>query len=311
LAATFAVLLCAANARAEDCTLHRVGSLELKPLDHGELGVDVVIAGKPQTLVLGLSNPFSYLVASYADKAGFAPKNLPDGVVVNVGHGHATGTLVVPDLRIGATGGKNIHFLRVEDSAVDDHPANGLLGLDVLSSLDVELDFANNRANLYAQDHCPGKVVYWTAFYAALPFRTDETGHPSFHMELDGKRIKVAFDLVPGHARMGMLTAKRLFDIDETSPGVEAIAVKPPEYSPIHRYPFKALSADGIAIANPQIDLFPQTAECRPFARYDDPDRTRCLAGADLRIGLDVLRQLHLYFAFKEKVLYVTPAGAH
>jgi hypothetical protein len=28
-----------------------------------------------------------------------------------------------------------------------------------------------------------------------------------------------------------------------------------------------------------------------------------------MRIGMDVLRQLHVYIAYKEKVLYLTPAG--
>lgn len=310
-AIAFAAVLCTTAAQAQNCQLHQVGSLELKPLDSGKPSVDVVIDGKPQTLVLGLSDPFSYLVASYADAAGFRQKPMPDGVTVHIDHGEATGMIVIPDLRIGATGGKNINFLRVEDSVVKDHPAKGLLALDVLSSLDVELDFANNRMNLYAQDHCPGKVVYWAASYAALPFRTDETGHPSFRMDLDGKRVTVAFDMIPGHAHMGMLTAKRLFGLDETSPGMEAIAAEPPEISPIHRYPFKTLAVDGITIAHPQIDLFHQKAECRPFARFDDPQMQRCLAGADIRIGLEILRQLHLYFAFKEKVLYLTPANAH
>jgi len=35
-------------------------------------------------------------------------------------------------------------------------------------------------------------------------------------------------------------------------------------------------------------------------------EQTHCYGGADLRLGLSVLRKLHLYFAFGERVLYAT-----
>jgi hypothetical protein len=35
----------------------------------------------------------------------------------------------------------------------------------------------------------------------------------------------------------------------------------------------------------------------------------RCIRGADLYLGLSVLRRLHLFFAFGEKMLYATAAS--
>ncbi len=78
-----------------------------------------------------------------------------------------------------------------------------------------------------------------------------------------------------------------------------------------YRYPFKELTIEGITIGSPQIDLYKDAKECRATSPYDFPAGFQaCYGASDLELGLSELRQLHVYFAFKEKKIYLTAASA-
>ena len=68
-----------------------------------------------------------------------------------------------------------------------------------------------------------------------------------------------------------------------------------------------------MTIQNPQIELFAD----KSMMRCDGKSHTMngkiytCYGGADLYLGLEELKQLHLFFAFKEKKLFITAADAH
>ena len=49
----------------------------------------------------------------------------------------------------------------------------GDLGTRMFEKVDLELDIAGGKFNLFSSDHCPGNVVYWTKNYAELPLKRD------------------------------------------------------------------------------------------------------------------------------------------
>jgi hypothetical protein len=306
-----AVLTTAASlapAQAEDCTLRRVAALKLQPVANGRLAVPVTLGGKPALFAFDISDPFSYVRASFADAAGFEKRPLPEGVHVGIGNGHITELEMVPSLSLGNASGQSVQMLRVD---LGDKDVVGELAMDVLSNFDIELDVANGAANLYTHDHCDHKVVYWsTEAYAEVPYRTDASGHPSFEMQLDGKKVSVALTMDPQAARMSMAAAHRLFGIDEKAPGLTAL----PNQQKRYRYPFKTLAMEGISISNPAVVLYGSSvdAECRPNLTFAPGDKvTKCFGESDLRLGQQELRALHIFMATKEKVVYVTAAQAH
>lgn len=312
-----AILLAAAfvagAAQAEEqCTLRQVASLDLTHLPDGALSIPITLSGKKQPIALDISDPFSYLYADYGDAEKFKISKLPSGIVVNVNGRQSKQLYKVPDIAIGNAGGKDIQFVRAEGPHRFGEEVVGELALDLLAGFDAELDLKSGKLNLFSQYHCPGQVVYWAKTYAVLPFQTDASGHTNFKMMLDGKWITVSLELAPTHGRMGTKTAKRLFDIDESAPGLEKVPDLPADAPVVYRYPFKSLGIEGVAITNPTVHLYQQTAECRSNITIDPASNPyRCFGGSDLRIGQAILSQLHLYFAFKEKKLYVTAADAH
>jgi hypothetical protein len=61
-------------------------------------------------------------------------------------------------------------------------------------------------------------------------------------------------------------------------------------------YPFKLLDFNGIAVSNPRLQI------------VSDGYLPK---GIDMLVGVSILRRLHLYIAYGEEKLYITPAGAN
>jgi hypothetical protein len=62
----------------------------------------------------------------------------------------------------------------------------------------------------------------------------------------------------------------------------------------MYRYPFSSMTFEGISVGNPDVTI----VEDDGFKQKSDT----------MVIGASILRQLHVYIAYKEKILYVSPA---
>jgi hypothetical protein len=106
--------------------------------------------------------------------------------------------------------------------------------------------------------------------------------------------------------------ARENFGLTPSSPDVTlARSVNNSEF---YRYPFKALSADGLSITNPVVLLYGDVnmKVCDSELHQSIRDTGyRCRGDAAMRVGLHELCSLHLFFAFSEKKLYVTAANAN
>ena len=74
----------------------------------------------------------------------------------------------------------------------------------------------------------------------------------------------------------------------------------------VYRHFFQSLAFGGVTIRNLPVALIPDA-----MGRGGDPNRTQsALTGAapKMIIGMDVLRHMHIYLAFKDKKMYAAPA---
>jgi hypothetical protein len=83
----------------------------------------------------------------------------------------------------------------------------------------------------------------------------------------------------------------------QASPGTEAVTVT--GWRQQHR--FHTLTFGGVTVINPLFVVKPSPSGAHRVGEPDSPDIT---------IGMNVLRKLHLYFAFGERVLYMSAASA-
>lgn len=321
------VLAAAGGASAENCGLGLMASLDMTVLPDGRFTVPVSVNGTPHQFMVDTAGVFSEISAGAAQKLGL---NETDAGVNLYG---AEGKLkirsaTVASFKVGNNEARNFH-LGVRHTASDaaaqkqagtEAEVDGLLSPDFLSLFDIEIDIAKKKMNLFSQDHCPGKVVYWTRDgYAELPFRFTSgaimaTPHITLRMTLDGHDISAALDTGADGAFMQRKSAVRIFGIDETSPGV----AKSPNSSdalPIYRKQFGSLALGGLTVQNPVVDILPNSEEDAFRMEHseksrDDPIYGSSLAPEDFTLGMNVLSKLHLYIAYKEKKVYITAADA-
>jgi hypothetical protein len=64
---------------------------------------------------------------------------------------------------------------KMDDGNAPERDSIGLLGDDILSQFDVDLDFPSRRLTLYRAADCYGTFAPWTGDYAATPFLHDDT----------------------------------------------------------------------------------------------------------------------------------------
>lgn len=290
----------------QGCTLKEVGALPVSKAQNGLLTVPVNIEGHEQPMILPLMNFTVLSRNAFPDRDPDPVGPGLSGLTINFLGRKVDQHVRVRELALGREQGRDLKLAYTAEPLVPG--TSGALGLDLLSNTDVELDLAGGKLNLFAQDHCPGTVVYWSGSFAVLPMRRDMVGHILLDMELDGKPIEAQLFLVDEDALMGTADAERIFGLTPQSAGMTSFQQ---DGESLYRYPFKTLSVGGLLVRNPHIVLFPQKKahRCRTTHKLD-PGESGCFGGADLVLGRDILRQLHLFIAFKEQKIYITAAAA-
>ncbi len=194
----------------------------------------------------------------------------------------------------------------------------GILAPNLLRSYDVEIDFANMKFSLYSQDHCDGKAVPWPANTVSIvPMKLDSSNHIVVPVNLDGKDLTAILDTGAIHTVLNLDLAQSDFGLkpgDANTPEFGRLLSSPDIKTYFHR--FNALSMDGIVIANPTVRLIPDLMRNKMGEQNDSmkggsrlPPPTAAKAGfGDLLLGMSVLRQWHLYIAYKEQAIYLSPS---
>lgn len=205
--------------------------------------------------------------------------------------------------RVGPTySNEGWKFLVISDGLL---PATiaGMLAPDFLINYNVDFDFYGGKLSLFKHHACPGKAVYWTAeAQADVPVTLDSAGQIVVNAVLDGKPVTAVLDTGSPSSIMSLDVARKLFGWDEKDPRIKLLGTENlngGKATQIYSYPFQSLSFEGIAVSNPQITMIPQAA----FGAGRDSDFT-------IVLGMSILRQLHVYVAYDEKVVYLTSAEA-
>jgi predicted aspartyl protease len=172
---------------------------------------------------------------------------------------------------------------------------DGTLSPDMMRHYDVDIDLLRGTLSLFSQKHCAGKVVYWTnSGYVVLPMDVESDGHIQVPLTVDGVKVTALLDTGARHSIVSMSLAKKI-GVSENSPDLKLARGSTDEFKR-YDYPFKLLDFNGIAVSKPRLQVV-----------SDD----YLPKGIDMLVGVSILRRLHLYIAYGEEKLYITPAGAN
>jgi predicted aspartyl protease len=298
LAVAITLALLGPAAAAEQCELQQAASLDTSTEPDGSVSVPVSVNGSPLYLLVDTGSVSSSISEDIADQLQL--RRSPALRAQQMAGGIPFTQLAQADLfKIGNLSTSRFQFY-VAPRGVLGNNFGGLLGPDIMSNYDIEIDYANSKVNIFSQEHCPGRVVYWThQIYAEVPMTVDENWHISVPAKLDNGMVRAVVDTGAAHSFMTLATAERVFGISQNDPKLEKrdpLSLNGAKRTRTFFYPFQALTIEGVAVQNPNIIIVEDSG-----LREGMPD---------LVLGVTVLRQLHLYIAYKEQKLYATAAEA-
>ena len=284
-------------AAEEDCRLQLAATLPMD-LHNGAITVPASLGDIPLKMVIDTGASNSVIRESLARKLGLHYDMLKNYFTMSFFGGvevHRYST--VNGFTLGKLKGDGLVLTWLPDDNRQAWPQDGLLGANVLGMYDVDFDFAKATMRLFAPHRCPGRVVYWTqdeSQIAKLPIEW-HGAHIRVPVEIQGHTIKAVVDTGANVTVMDLETYMPEFGLTPTSPGVKEVH-ESRDPRPEYLYTFKEINFQGVTVKNARV-LFVSE-------KYShDPDYK-------MLIGTDILMQLHLYIAYQQRLLIVTPASA-
>jgi predicted aspartyl protease len=312
--AVAAVVLLADAARAEDCApLTTVASVDMSLDPVGRPLIPVTMESASRLMLVDTGGVLSEITPQAAAELRLPQKSV--GVLLYDASGRATGkAATLASFALGRLTATSFDLMVGTDMDLGDDPrVAGVLAPSNLSHYDVDFDFGGAKFNLLSPDHCEGKVVYWKAdSIAVIPIRISRAGHVILPITLDGHPLTALLDTGSDGTYVTRTSAEGDVGLNLNAPDVLEVGTLPDRpNAKMYQHMFKSLALEGISVSNPTVGIIPDLthflyAMPPPLGSHiqatPDPD-----AQATVILGMNVLRHLHIYIAYKEQKLYITP----
>jgi predicted aspartyl protease len=314
--AVFSLGLCGSALADDDChpltLITQVQLLRREGDPH--VFVPVTINGKERMMLLDTGGANSEVTSQAAADLGLPYVSIRYSLVDLEGEeSHQAAS--VDSFAIGQLTTKSVEFVvSPEKYLFHDEPQYvGILGPNILKNYDVDIDFGGNKLSLISPDHCDGKVIYWPAStVAVVPIRVLRSGHILVPVQLDGKDVDAVLDTGASSTVLMMPVAEDKFGLKMGASGTLKASEMPdkPGVS-TYEHKFASLNFGGVTVNNLSVSIIPDFLRNKSIA---PPLGTRIgnipshEHEPDMLIGMNVLKHLHVYIAYQEEKLYITPA---
>lgn len=296
-----------------NCGLKQLASLDLAQ-SPGHVLVPVTVQGKSVWMALHTGSAFSLLFDEDARALQLNRKRLDIPRGMSVGPKGEVTEVAVADLQMGRVTYRNASFTLLSRKAYPfpanfaERPIIGGLGMDVLSTVDFELDIAHGKLNLFSQDHCSGRVVYWGGTVASLPLKRGDFGELYFPIILDDKTLEAVLFPASSNSVLRTDVAQKIYGFDEHSTGTKTITEADGKI--ITAYRLMNVATTAFKVRNAYVELLPQSDKSCVVAHHgsDGAGYDGCRGAHPLLLGITVLSKLRIYCATKERMLYLSPA---
>lgn len=288
-------------AAASECKpLQLLNSIKMTTnADRSRFYVPVQINGTPKNFLLDTGGGITQILESTAKELKL--DDTYSRIAMRDLYGHVSNRAVrIKTFDLGVQRGEDLKIHLAATPALPDD-AVGLLSTDLFLQYDIDLDFGANRLNYFSQDHCEGRVAYWPERPLAVVPIDLSGGHLNVDVTLDGQIFHAVLDTGAPTTSTGLSDITGAFRLQPGSSELPLAAGDPdhPD-SKYYTHKFERLSFGDITVLNPQISLDPEIGVAASMIG---------LKRKSIIIGLNVLKHLHIYIAYGEKKLYISPAG--
>lgn len=298
-----ALLLCIAGLQiphlvlAATCSLTKVTDLHVTVTPDDQILIDGSIKGQPAKFQIATgtyATLFDAAVFSHFDISTAGDQRRLAGAGGEVGAVSRT----IPDIKFGSFAGDNLHWTIMESHFLPDG-VYGVVGGDVLTSFDLDIDLPHNTIGLFKHNSCPSEPVYWSQTFseADLVIRDNR---PLIMIELNGTPVEAVLDTGSPRSSVTTTFTHRL-GLEETSQGmIPAGTSSSLDRHPVnlYTYRFAELHVGDEVIKNPLLLVDKRI----PLKADRDPR-------SDASIGVDFIKNHHIYLAPKDRKMYFTYNG--
>jgi predicted aspartyl protease len=177
----------------------------------------------------------------------------------------------------------------------------GILALDFLSDYELELDFVNDDIRLFSTNKClettsrqPGQNS------VAIPFNRTNSEFVTITALLDDVEVSAIIDTGAAYSILNLDSAARRFGIDVRKPDGRMVGMDNSGFIRTYTWQFQELNIGGIVVTEPKITLFPNLLRATGRENLNGMQ----MSLPEMIIGMDILRELHLYISFKDQNIY-------
>ena len=284
------MLLLSACAQDRSCQLEKLAELPLR-MEANVPVLTVEINGRPATMVLDTGSDSTVLTRIAARRLGVAEGG--EAYSVTGAGGHEPVLLARIDrLRLGAV---QVDQLRTLLADAPGPPIDGLLGLDVLVSYELDLDVPQGRAALYRARQCTQIRPDWAGAFEQLPAQQARSGHLFVPVQVDGEPLRAMLDTGASVSTLSLQSAE-----DARVSGRRLAAL------PASRG--QSVNAGGIVMRNAhfrELKVGQQVIEHPQLAIVDLP-----ATAGDMLLGSDYLASRRVWFSFLLGRVFVQSAAA-
>lgn len=307
------LLLIAPAVFADGCLLERVAEVAMPITKSGQVVVPVEINGKHVKMAIDTTSSITSIYSGAITALNLKPANTLRGGRVHVGATAVTQTVDIRPFTLANLRWKLVTALvyplkKEFPPLLSEDDVVGSIGMEMIEGVDIELDFGASKMRLYSQKHCPGNVVYWSTNFDVLPLQKDSIGDTYIIMLANGKPVAASIATMTPLSIMEEDAAKKVLGLDRSSAGIEATGGG----DGCTFCGSITLKAQGLEIDHARVRIVKTVSptchlsEANPMdtaAHYD------CGGAFPLQLGMNVLSQLHLYFATRERNVYFTDAN--
>jgi hypothetical protein len=175
------------------CEMHPLVALKLDFSESGYLLVPVKFNETQVFMYLEIGAPFSVISQQAANRFKLIETEI--GKVVEITRGtRRLQRYADTDFTLGDFAYRQGHFFidpQFDTTGRHMRPeVIGILGMDLLWKMDLDLDLAHGRLDLYEHAACRNQILTAAGHYHVVPLQRDAFGNIFFPMELDGKNSR-------------------------------------------------------------------------------------------------------------------------
>jgi beta-lactamase regulating signal transducer with metallopeptidase domain len=287
-----------------------IGSLPMDEVaDSNTMTVTATVEGRPERLLIGIGDLSTQLWNAEAAKLKLP---VQEGVrAMDFGGRYSQSVARVARFTLGAmeTGGFYVQIMPDPDYAMG---TDGVLATDMMHSHDIDLDFAHRQMNYFSPEQCKGAGIYWSPSTVASVQMETHPGVIYVPVTLNGHTIMALLDTGADRTFLNPRVAEKLFGLKAGA--LEEGTIKDGgALIKAGMHTFSSLTFGGLTLNNPQIaiplDVETQNTHDSHAAKIIRNQYHLSEILPPMIIGMDVLKQSHLYISFQNERVYVSAAG--